>query len=73
MILKKSRVGVRVERFGDKRKHMYKLTEDLFCTVKAGTPIIPLYQVATNVFLYDQEGKEQIDSEGTFLYYSGDI
>lgn len=52
---------------------MYKLTEDLFCTVKAGTPIIPLYQVATNVFLYDQEGKEQIDSEGTFLYYSGDI
>lgn len=66
MTLGTSRIGVRIERFGDKRKHMYKLTEDSLCMVKAGTSIIPLYQVATNAVLYDQDGKEQINAEGTF-------
>ena len=39
MFLNKERVGVKVERFGSKREHKYKIMEDYSRSIRYPTPI----------------------------------
>lgn len=65
MVLKCMRPGMKVERFGNKRKYMYKLTENPFIIINPGTQIVPLNEVAQNTILYSRDG-EHINTEKRF-------
>lgn len=67
MFLNKERVGVKVERFGSKREHKYKITEDSIVTVKNGTPVMPVNFLSDDFKVYDKEGKEVIEPTGLFF------
>lgn len=67
MILEKSRVGFVVERFGDKRKRMYKLIENAVCIVNAGTRIEALFQINEDATVWDVQGNERILPMGEFF------
>ena len=67
MFLNKERVGVKVERFGSKREHKYKITEDSIVMVKNGTLVIPVNFLSDDFKVYDKEGKEVIEPTGWFF------
>ena len=67
MILQNARFGVKVERFGDKRKHMYKIMrEDALCLVKCGTRIIPLNYIDSKIEIFSPDETQQVNAEGCF-------
>lgn len=67
MVLEKSRAGLVVERFGDKRKKRYKLAENAVCVVNAGTKIEALSQIDRNATVWDAQGNERILQMGEFF------
>lgn len=67
MFLNKERVGVKVERFGSKREHKYKITEDSIVAVKNGTPVMPVNFLSDDFKVYDKERKEVIEPTGRFF------
>lgn len=67
MFLNKERVGVKVERFGSKREHKYKITEDSIVAVKNGTLVMPVNFFSDDFKVYDKEGKEVIEPTGRFF------
>lgn len=67
MFLNKERVGVKVERFGSKREHKYKITEDSIVMVKNGTLVMPVNFISDDFKVYDKEGKEVIEPTGRFF------
>ena len=67
MFLNKERVGIKVERFGSKREHKYKITEDSIVAVKNGTLVMPVNFLSDDFKVYDKEGKELIEPTGRFF------
>lgn len=67
MFLNKERVGVKVERFGSKREHKYKITEASIVVVKNGTLVMPVNFLSDDFKVYDKEGKEVIEPTGRFF------
>ena len=67
MFLNKERVGVKVERFGSKREHKYKITEDSIVMVKSGTLVMPVDFLSDDFKVYDKEEKEVIEPTGRFF------
>lgn len=67
MFLNKERVGVKVERFGSKREHKYKIMEDSIVVVKSGTLVMPVDFISNDFEVYDKEGKEVIEQTRRFF------
>ena len=67
MFLNKERVGVKVERFGSKREHKYKIMEDSIVMVKSETLVMPVDFISNDFEVYDKEGKEVIEQTGRFF------
>lgn len=67
MFLNKERVGVKVERFGSKREHKYKIMEDSIVVVESGTLVMPVDFISNDFEVYDKEGKEVIEQTGRFF------
>lgn len=52
------RAGVLVERFGDKRKHLYRIAKDEpLCLIKPLTTLLPLTEVCANAQIIDNDGQ----------------
>ena len=50
MTLRSPRAGVVVERFGDKRKYLYKIVENNpLCLIKPCTTLLPLAEISADV------------------------
>ena len=67
MFLNKEKVGVKVERFGSKREHKYKIMEDSIVMVKSETLVMPVDFISNDFEVYDKEGKEVIEQTGRFF------
>ena len=58
MTLRSPRAGVVVERFGDKRKYLYKIVENNpLCLIKPCTTLLPLAEISPNAKIIGPDGQ----------------
>ena len=58
MTLRSPRVGVVVERFGDKRKYLYKIVENNpLCLIKPCTTLLPLAEISADAKIIGPDGQ----------------
>ena len=58
MTLRSPRAGVVVERFGDKRKYLYKIVENNpLCLIKPCTTLLPLAEISADAKIIGPDGQ----------------
>ena len=58
MTLRSLRAGVVVERFGDKRKYLYKIVENNpLCLIKPCTTLLPLAEISADAKIIGPDGQ----------------
>ena len=70
MTLRSPRAGVVVERFGDKRKYLYKIVENNpLCLIKPCTTLLPLAEISADAKIIGPDGQYYITAETMDPYH----
>lgn len=73
MFLRNPKVGVVVERFGNKKDCKYKLTKDKPILIPAGTEVVPIYSINDNAKIFNNSQDELLQPTGNFWITTGTI
>lgn len=66
MTLRSPRAGVVVERFGDKRKYLYKIVENNpLCLIKPCTTLLPLAEISADAKIIGPDGSLSLQPANT--------